>query len=245
MKLLVSIVSHRNQEDIAASGLVDSLAGLQIILRENVSNSSTRQWRSVLFVQNLRACGFGRNHNKNFEIANLNPGDWFVVCNPDIIVDVGAVEHLIRLARGDGARIAAPYLWNSSAQQSDHNVRPKITPISLTLSFLGFKKVGRYSKRQLEELRSVHWASGAFLAIEASLFRDLRGFDESYFMYMEDVDICDRARKIGERVWFYKEVEIVHNAARANRSFLSKSFFSHLGSAIRYFFRYYFRLTII
>ena len=69
-----------------------------------------------------------------------------------------------------------------------------------------------------------------------TVFEQLGGFDETYFLYYEDVDLCARLRKLGYRVGYCADVSVVHDARRAshrNLSYLRR----HLASMARFFWR--------
>ena len=234
-RIVVSIVSHGHQDDIIRSGLLDALDGVDVILRENIPDLPILLDGSQWIVRNLKMHGFGANHNRTFEAAALRDGEWFVVCNPDIKTDANHIRKLVQLAENEGERLAAPRLWNSRQGAFDHNVRPRPTLLSLALSFTGFIGRSRYSSAKLATITHPDWASGALIAIRADLYRELGGFDEKYLMYMEDVDLCDRAARLGSPVRYYACVEMIHDAARANRKLLSRSFLQHFSSALRYF----------
>ncbi len=238
-RVFISIVSHGHQSLIAESGLLAAMRDFHIVLRENLPDAKRLigDTEVATFVQNLRPAGFGANHNRNFELTAPENDDWFVICNPDITADVKLVTKLLDRAKQDGACIAAPALWNNKTNHFDDNVRPFPTFASLFLSFLGFAGPSRYSHDSVGGLTHVDWASGAFIAFKAALFRQLQGFDESYFMYMEDVDICRRALEQGCRICFYPEAELTHNAARDNRRIFSRNFRYHVTSVIKYLLR--------
>lgn len=238
-RVIISIVSHGHQSLIAESRLVAGMRDLHIVLRENLPDAKRLigDTEVATFVQNLRPAGFGANHNRNFELTAPENDDWFVICNPDIAADVTLVLQLLDRAEQDGACIAAPALWNNKTNRFDDNVRPFPTFASLFMSFLGFAAPSRYSHDTVAGLTHPDWASGAFVAFKAAMFRQLHGFDERYFMYMEDVDICRRAREQGCRIRFYPEVELIHNAARHNRRVFSRNFRYHVISIIKYFLR--------
>lgn len=222
---------------ICDSGLIANFRGFDVILRENIPEAPRLVGADEVgtVVQNLRSAGFGANHNRNFELANPDQDDWFVICNPDIVADAVQVTRLLEFAEKDGAHIAAPVLWNNNFDCFDDNVRPFPTLASLALSFVGAASSSRYGADTLVSLRTPDWASGAFIAFKAGLFGELRGFDERYFMYMEDVDICRRARERGHQVRFYPEVQLIHNAARHNRRICTRNFQYHLTSVFKYF----------
>ncbi|MDP5132958.1 MAG: glycosyltransferase family 2 protein, partial [Paraglaciecola sp.] len=76
---------------------------------------------------------------------------------------------------------------------------------------------------------------GAFLVFKSSIYEQLAGFDTSYFMYYEDVDICLRYYKIsGHGICFLKNIHATHIGAYQNRRFFSKHFFWYLRSLARF-----------
>ncbi|SFQ78789.1 glycosyltransferase [Donghicola eburneus] len=235
MKTYISIVSHGHQQMLLENSLLAAFGDFRIFVRENIPESDRRVPDDVSYTLNLRRAGFGSNHNKTFETVQPDPEDWFVICNPDIIATPEQVRQLLYQAEAEGFEFAAPMLWNNKTDRFDHNVRPRVQLLSLMLSFIGISGPSRYTADQLEKLQTSDWASGAFLAIKAGLFRKLGGFDERYFMYMEDVDLCKRAEALGVRVRYFGNVRMIHNAARDNRKFFSRSFLHHLRSALRFF----------
>jgi hypothetical protein len=238
MIIFISIVSHGHQAEIIDGGLLDALDGLGVAVRENKPDKAQRINWQTLFFQNLRCNGFGANHNKTFESLNLADADWFVICNPDILTDGARIKELVEQAEADGERIAVPYLYNKNNKQFDHNVRPWPTFINLARAFFKLGGRSRYSETEISRIRYPDWASGALMAIKAETFRVLNGFDETYFMYMEDVDLCQRAARLGIRVRFYNNITMVHNAARASNRLFSTNLRHHLISAVRYFWKY-------
>jgi len=235
MKVIVSIVSHGHQGQIIEGGILSALNGLDIILRENQPEACRQIKDQAVYFHNLRCNGFGTNHNKSFETTDLEDEDWFVICNPDILTDKTRILNLVMQADSDGEKIATPYLFNERAHEFDHNVRRWPTFFRLLRSFLNLGGKSRYTEHELKDLEYPDWCSGALLAIKAGTFRELGGFDESFFMYMEDVDLCMRAAQKGVKIRFYNEIMMIHNAARSSGSLFSTSFVLHLSSAIRYF----------
>ncbi|WP_221931600.1 glycosyltransferase [Palleronia caenipelagi] len=208
----------------------------RVILRENTGELAHQMPAHVDVVSNLNPVGFGENHNRSFEMAGLDDADWFVICNPDVTGTEDQLADLLGRAEAEGETLVAPLLWNNRTEQWDHNVRPRLSLWSLGLSFLGQSHHSRYAAEDTSDLQYAYWASGAFIAIRAGLFRKLGGFDERYFMYMEDVDLCDRARALDVRVRFYPDIRMFHNCAHANKSASNRKFRHHLRSVFRYFF---------
>jgi GT2 family glycosyltransferase len=81
----------------------------------------------------------------------------------------------------------------------------------------------------------VDWVAGMFVAFKRAAFEAVDGFDERYFMYMEDVDICRRLNEAGWLTVVQPQVSVVHAAQRASRKNVQHLRW-HVASAIRYFF---------
>ncbi len=81
----------------------------------------------------------------------------------------------------------------------------------------------RFSRRYLmtdfdhETVRDVDWLSGAFIAMPRRVFDEAGGLDEGYFMYNEDVDLCQRIHRAGYRVVYYPEARIIHHIGGSTR----------------------------
>lgn len=69
--------------------------------------------------------------------------------------------------------------------------------------FLGIRKSPRI-------ISKVDWVSGGCMMIKKSLFEKLSGFDENFFMYIEDMEMCFRADKLGFKTYFYPDIKVVH-----------------------------------
>lgn len=90
---------------------------------------------------------------------------------------------------------------------------------------------------QARQFRHADWVSGAALALPKSLFDELGGFDEQYFLYFEDVDLCRRAVDRGATVWRFPFLTAIHQggASHASRSVQKDYYYA---SQRRYFERY-------
>ena len=85
------------------------------------------------------------------------------------------------------------------------------------------------------------WVAGMFMLFRSQDFARLGGFDEAFFLYYEDVDICVRAWKQGMKIVACPQVSVVHDARRdSHRS--ARHIRWHLASMVRYFFKHWGRL---
>ncbi|MNC50723.1 Rhamnosyltransferase WbbL [compost metagenome] len=118
----------------------------------------------------------------------------------------------------------------------DNSIRRFPSFITFMKSILGFGNESILNKKEIEKPVDVDWASGSFLAFLSSHYHMLDGFDERYFMYCEDIDICFRSKLLGRQVRYFPCIRAIHYAKHANRDFFSKHFLWHLSGAFRFLF---------
>jgi len=153
-------------------------------------------------VFNKESAGFGANHNRAFASC---ASEFFCILNPDVELPGPELwEALVRQAETPGAGLAYPVLLNPDGSRQD-NEREMVTPVALLERHL-FRRPGR----------RVDWVSAAFWLVSADVYRRLGGFDESFFMYCEDVDFCLRLRLAN---WQLRRADVaaVHHAVRRSR----------------------------
>ena len=159
--------------------------------------------------------GFGAGANRG---AAISSGDALLVMNPDTVVEPGMVKVLVEaLERDPGIGVVAPRVENP-----DGSVYPSARAFpslsdALGHAFLGFvAPANRFTRRyklldwDRTTARDVDWVSGTAMMIRGDVWRAVRGFDEGYFMYVEDVDLCWRAWRAGWRVTYEPEARLVH-----------------------------------
>ena len=101
--------------------------------------------------------------------------------------------------------------------------------------------VGAYDLNSMGKLFYPEWAAGMFMLFKSNGYRSIGGFDEKFFLYYEDVDLCVRAWHLGFKVIADTSVVVIHNAQRASRGSL-RHFRWHISSMALYFLRYLGRL---
>jgi GT2 family glycosyltransferase len=153
-------------------------------------------------IRNEVAAGFGHNHNVAFQRCSL---PFFAVCNPDIRLNADPFPVLLA-ALATGPALAAPAVVSPQGELED-SARRLLTPIDVMLR--------RFHRRT--DYQEPAWLAGMFLVFRADAFRRLRGFDEKFFMYCEDADICARAVLDGGGIAFCPQATVVHEARRASR----------------------------
>jgi GT2 family glycosyltransferase len=127
--------------------------------------------------------------------------------------------------------VAAPLIENEQGRIED-SARRIPTPVSILGKLL--RKDGPLDYKFGSDVVYPEWAAGMFLMFRREVFTELGGFDERYFLYYEDVDICCRARLAGYRVAVDPAARAVHVARRESHRDLGY-LRSHLASMARFF----------
>lgn len=240
----ISIVSH-GQCDLVKALLDDlcSYAGMspfEVLLTlntpESLSFSPDDFPYPVRIIRNPSPLGFGANHNAAFRCA---AGQQFCVMNPDIRLPKNPFPLMLaEIERLQGAVIAPITL--SPTGQCEDSVRRFPTLLSLAVKAVGADD-GRYRCVPGGDTFFADWVGGMFMLFRADDFRRLGGFDDGFFLYYEDVDICARLWKMGGKVLACPGVAVVHDAQRTSRRQLRYMRW-HVSSMVRYFAKHWLRL---
>ncbi|MCC6915680.1 glycosyltransferase [Nitrosomonas sp.] len=190
----------------------------------------------VRVLRNTVTRGFGANHNAAFRQAK---GKWFCVLNPDIRLTEDPFPVLLGEITRLSAAVIAPMVITSGGEVED-SIRRFPTPFSLVVKFFG-QSDGRYIFAAEDMTFRADWAGGMFMLFRAEDFRAVAGFDEKYFLYYEDVDICARLWKSGRSVLACPKTRVIHDAQRTSRRSLRYMRW-HIASMLRYFWKHWGRL---
>lgn len=161
--------------------------------------------------------GFARGANLGASAAR---GRFLVFLNPDAFIERGCVRQLAGAATGQpspcviGARVL-----NEDGTEQRGARRYEVTPVTTLLSLTRLAEfVPSLRKYEIHleneslpaEPTSVPTISGACFGVSRADFRRLKGFDGDFFLHVEDVDLCWRARELGGVVLFHPTAEVVH-----------------------------------
>jgi len=182
----------------------------------------------VSIVRNTSPKGFGANHNNAFRLIS---GDYFCVLNPDIRLHKDPFEKLLNCLHHTKAALAGPLVLHPNGSVED-SARRFPTPFRIARKIVSREQGLDYHIGS--QPMSPDWIAGMFMLFPTAVFRDLGGFDERYFLYYEDVDICARLRLAGRNIVLCPNVQVMHAARReshGNRQYLRW----HIASILRFF----------
>lgn len=240
--ITVSVVSHGQGELV--SKLLEDLARCpyvsEIIVTQNIPEReilSPASLRSrIRLIRNDQPLGFAANHNQAFRQSRSS---MFAVLNPDIRFEGDPFPKLMDPITASGVAIAAPAVHNPNGVLED-SIRRFPTLSSLVAKALHLSS-GQIHFDAHSEYFCPDWVAGMFMLFRRETYADLGGFDEGFFLYYEDVDICVRAWRAGMKILVCPSVSVVHDARRdSHRSMLHLRW--HLASMARYFAKHFGRL---
>lgn len=236
----ISIVSHQQGALVAA--LLPDIAAhctmpLEVILTLNKPETLPFDLASFPFpvkvVNNTVVKGFGANHNAAFSLAGA---PYFCVLNPDIRFAQDPLPALIELLADQSVGVVAPLIVSPAGGIED-SARRFPTPASIIRKILS----GPYGPEYAVTSEPLYpdWIAGMFMLFRADVFRVAAGFDEGYFLYYEDVDLCWRLRRKQLRTVLSPAVRATHAARRASHRNL-RYLFWHGKSMLRFFRKSFF-----
>jgi len=191
----------------------------EIILVDNNSvNQDARKLGETLagirFVQNLANEGFGKGNNKGASIAR---GDILLFLNNDTIAEEDFCTPIYRIFEEDSQiGIVGPKVLNRdhSLQLSAGSLPSLVTELKDKVLYRSYEAgqtlALRYAQTKFSRTQRVEWVTGAALFVRRELFEKLNGFDEDFFMFFEDKDLCLRGRLLGAQVVYSVETSVIH-----------------------------------
>ena len=194
----------------------------QIIIINNGSLVDLDQEISVFndlpieLVHNTTNVGFGAACN---QAAKMVPDDSLMLfCNPDVEIPSSGIELLCKSHRQSGIDILGCKQVNSKGKLNKyHGVFPTLKSLTPLLGRL-YKNIKAPEATIPNGVLKVEWITGSVVLVLKKTFEKLKGFDEDYFMFMEDVDLCKRANESGFSVGVTDEIEWAHHHGKSSVS---------------------------
>lgn len=223
--LSIIIVCFKGWEPLKKClGALDKFTGNtfshEVIIVDNKSDDETiisieRKFPKFRFIYNTVNGGFANGCNLGARKAS---GEFLLFLNPDTVASESAIYKLLQVAKQNpGYGIVSCRQINKSGKES------RVTgAFPSILNLTGFQRaIFKDRKHQtanpLPERDFPDWVSGSVILMSSELFNKLNGFDEDFWMYFEDVDICKRVSETGKKIAFCRNITIEHNHGGSSR----------------------------
>jgi GT2 family glycosyltransferase len=219
LSLRQSLRSLRESENVNA---------IEVIVVDNASEDGSAaaicaEFPEVKWIQLKTNIGFGKACNVG---ARNAAGEYLLFLNPDTIVSHRTLSMACAFMqeRADVGMLG-PKILNPDGTLQPGCRRGFPTPESAMFHFFGLSRLfpkslrfGHYHLTWLDpdESSEVDAISGSFMFMRRTLFEKLGGFDERFFMYGEDIDLCRRVHEAGFKVWYFPPIQIIHLKGRSS-----------------------------
>ncbi len=247
--LSVSIVSHNSCNDLRRlmPSLKKSLKHIssEILLVDNNSDDGSvlfikENYPEVFITENIERVGYGANQNKNLNIAN---GKYLLFMNADMVMLPDTLSILCEFMdnHADAGICSANVLNKDGTLQFLNKQYPSLFDLALRRFLPDFlekrfeNRLHYYEMRETGYTSSVDipFISGCFMFCRTSVIKAVGGFDEKFFLYFEDVDLCRKVQTRAKTI-SCPDAKVIHKWERLSHKEL-KWFFIFLKSALRYF----------
>ena len=226
-RIAVSIVSHGHGEMVSrlVGELLECPEVERVVVTQNIlEDGALNPSKKYILRKNSQPRGYGSNQNAAF--GNF-PSPFFCVLNPDICLKENPFPELLASFSNPKLALVAPRIITPAGQVEDSARKFPTLRSLVAKAFCGSN--GTYPELN----SSPDWVAGMFMIFRSDVFREIGGFDEMFFLYYEDVDICWRLRQKGYEIKFVPSVEVIHDARRESRKNWRYARW-HLASMARY-----------
>jgi len=227
--IIVSLnTKHYLERCLAAIASAAKDEGIEIIVVDNGSSDGTQamvaeQFSQVLLIQNRENLGFGRANNIG---ARASRGRTLLLLNSDCELAPGALTTMLQALDQDvslGGLFCRLLNPDGSLQPSIHRSFPSPWSLIGDLFFFSSIRYALYRRPSLHRwlIRStvrahqqdhdVAWGGGACMLLRREAFEAIGGFDEQFFVYCEDMDLCKRLRDAGFRLRYLPGPSAIHH----------------------------------
>jgi len=252
--LSICIVSWNSEKDLPAclAALLDSMPQPPgpVVLVDNASRDDSvgtarRILPAIRVVAQERNLGLGAACNRAARESNA---EVLVFLNPDVTLAPGALQVLQQFfLKHPDAGVCGPKLLNpdGSLQPSCRSFPTLLTGF-FRYTFLGrLFPHNRFTRAYLMQdfdhasVREVDWLSGACLAVRAQAFWQIGGFDEAYFMFCEDTDLCYRMKQAGWKCYYVPEACAYHKIGGSTNQAVARMIVAWHKSMYRFYCKHY------
>jgi GT2 family glycosyltransferase len=224
---------------------------IEVIVSDNGSTDGScefihKNFPQVRVIENGINLRFGKGNNVGIAVST---GEYVLILNPDTIIHEGALNRFVKFADrypeagGFGCRV----LNSDGSYQGSARPFPTIRRewlAALYLRPLGYISDAfvsdKYVRWNGETERSIDWQSGCCLLVRGEVLKRLGGFDEQFYYYYEDLDLCHRIWDAGYPVVYTPDVTITHLGGQSTNGRFAIAFaLDKYRNRYRYFYKYF------
>lgn len=253
--LSITIVAYHNYNDI--KNAIDTIEQYttkdidkQIYIVDNSCNTTDKEkqeaksfeeyiskYEDIEYLDTGKNLGFGKGHNY---ILDKLDSKYHAIVNPDVLLKDDAFFSIIKYL--DENKDIGMCIPNITDEQGN---RLEVYRLELTIfdMFIRMFCNGMFKKRKAKHTMQnmdytkpfqVPFGQGSFLVIRTELYKKLQGFDDNFFMYLEDADLCKRVNQVS-KLMYYPDATIIHKWEKGSHK--NKTLFKYHISSMKYYFK--------
>ena len=258
MKISIIILNYNvryflEQCVLSVQKALENIDGEIIVIDNNSSDDSCTMMKSrfpnVLLIENETNTGFPKGNNIGVAQAK---GEYLCILNPDTVVAEDTFEKLIAFAESKtDLGIVGCKLIDGTGNFLPECKRGVPTPFVAFTKVTGLYKMfrksklfGRYYAEHLDENQTgkVDILVGAFMVLQKNLYNHLNGFDETFFMYGEDIDLSYRSLQSGKNNYYFSETTVIHY--KGESTIKDKKYLQNFQKAMELFYQKHFQASV-
>ncbi len=245
-KLSICIVTYNSEHKVGAtvSSIKEFTKNIdyQIFVFDNGSTDNTKDVvfkadPDSIFTENKANLGFGKANNLVLPLIN---SEYHAIVNPDIRIENDVLSEICNyMDEHQDVVMATPkILFPDKSEQHLPKLQPKFIYLLARRTPFFKKKALEYTMENkiLDVPTEIDQCSGCFAVIRSDVFKKLNGFDERFFMYMEDADLTLRTKKYG-KIMFLPQFHVIHEWERSSSKSL-KYLMIHISSMFKFLWKH-------
>ncbi len=201
----------------------------EIIVIDNASRDGSPDmvagdFRDVCLIRSESNLGFGPANNRGFAQAH---GRYVILLNSDAFPRPGALrlalDHMDarpQVALGGGRLLGRDDSWQPSARMFPSLFNDFLSASGLAARYSKSRLLGRADRTWANPLEAaqVDWLPGAYVIIRRAVLERVGYFDERFFLYYEEVDLCRRIKAAGYEIWYWPDIVTVHLGGESSKT---------------------------
>lgn len=260
-KLSITIITYNSEKLIGPclESIFKTTTSLdfEIIVIDNNSQDKTvnlinEKFPQARLIKNRENVGFARAINQGIKISQ---GEFVLFLNPDMrVLDEAIAASMEFLSQNEKAGILGGQLLYPKTLKIQVSFGRFPSFFTEFLYAFGLHKIfpcsrfiskNIFSGWKFKKTRQVDWVGGGYMMVKKEVFDKIGLLDENFFMYLEDIDFCYRAKKAGYEIYYFPKAQVIHHHMASSKRDLSKPMIYEAKSLIYYFKKYKKSLDIL
>ena len=215
--------------------------GEVIVVDNNSTEKCTKLIRKnfpeVKLIENQENKGFSKAVNQG---ARKAVGEYLLILNPDVILPENSLKFVLKFVEDQKVKGALGCRFIDGSGNVLPECKRNFPGMSAAMAKLFGMNAGYYADHLNDkENGEVEVLTGAFMFLKKDLFDQMKGFDEDFFMYGEDIDLSYRIFSSGHKNWYLGDLTVIH--FKGESSIKNLTYLKHFYGALEIFFVKHFR----